>query len=101
VEGEEGGLAISTASPFRLEGAAAWEGAEGARVLVRGAGELAFSYSKGPDEEGRWEWLDGWDPAETGQLPAAVRVEFTVAAEEGRGKTAFVVPIPAGGGLGG
>ncbi len=101
VAGPEGGLAMSTASPFRAEGAAGWEGIKDPRVLVPGAVEVSFSYTKGPDEEARWEWLPSWDPAETGRLPAAVRVEFVVSAEGGARSTAFVVPIPAGEGLGG
>jgi prepilin-type N-terminal cleavage/methylation domain-containing protein len=96
--GEGSGIAIATASPFRVEGAERWEGTEKARILVPGAGELAFSYSVGPTEEGAWEWLPSWDPKERGRLPAAVRVEFSVPSASGPRKTAFVVPVPAGGG---
>ena len=98
-EGSE--IAIATASPFRAEGAEGWRGTEKARVLVPGGGELAFSYSPGPTEEGVWEWLPSWDSRETGRLPAAVRVEFSVPTPSGPRKTAFVVPVPAGGGTGG
>ena len=99
--GEGGGIAVATASPFRAEGAERWEGTEKARILVPGGGELAFSYSPGPTKEGAWEWLPSWDPKETGRLPAAVRVEFSVPSPTGSRKTAFVVPVPAGGGTGG
>ena len=100
--GEAGnGIAMATASPFRVEGAEGWEGTEKARILIPGAGELAFSYSPGPTEEGSWEWLPSWDLKETGRLPAAVRVEFSVSSPSGPRKTAFVVPVPAGGGAGG
>jgi len=99
--GSGGGLAMSTASPFRAEGAEGWEGTDGARVLVPGAAEISFGYSEGPTEEGTWEWLPSWDPEETGRLPAAVRVEFTVPSEGAPRKTAFVVPVPVGGGSGG
>jgi prepilin-type N-terminal cleavage/methylation domain-containing protein len=95
------GIAMATASPFRAEGAEGWEGTEKARTLVPGGGELAFSYSAGPTKEGTWEWLPSWDPKETGRLPAAVRVEFSVPSPSGPRKTAFVVPVPAGGGTGG
>lgn len=99
--GEGGGIAIASASPFRSGGADAWEGTEDSRTLVPGATELAFSYSGGPTEEGTWDWLPAWDPKETGRLPAAVRVEFGVPSPSGVRKTAFVVPLPAGGGTGG
>ena len=99
--GEGDGIAVATASPFRTEGAERWEGTDEARILVPGGRELAFSYSPGPTEEGAWEWLPSWDPKETGRLPAAVRVEFTVPSPSGPRKTAFVVPVPAGGGDGG
>ncbi|MHB8833979.1 MAG: prepilin-type N-terminal cleavage/methylation domain-containing protein [Desulfobacteria bacterium] len=99
--GEGGGIAVATSSPFRAEGAERWEGKEKSRILVPGGGELAFSYSPGPTEEGAWEWLPAWDPKETGRLPAAVRVEFSVPSPSGPRKTAFVVPVPAGGGIGG
>lgn len=101
LSGPAGGLALAHASPFRVEGAGSWEGTGGARVLVPGATEVSFTYSEGPSKEGNWEWLGTWDPKEKGRLPAAVRVEFTAPAEGGPRKTAFVVPIPAGGGFGG
>jgi len=99
--GEGSGIAVATASPFLAEGAERWEGTEKARILVQGGGDLAFSYSMGPTEEGAWEWLPSWDLMETGRLPAAVRVEFSVPSPSGPRKTAFVVPIPAVGGAGG
>ena len=99
--GEGSGIAVATASPFLAEGAERWEGTEKARILVPGGGELAFTYSAGPTEEGAWEWLPSWDLKETGRLPAAVRVEFSVPSASGPRKTAFVVPVPAGGGTGG
>jgi prepilin-type N-terminal cleavage/methylation domain-containing protein len=95
------GIAMATASPFRVDGAEAWDGMEKSRILFPGAGELAFSYSAGPTKEGAWEWLPSWDLKETGRLPAAVRVEFSVPSPSGPRKTAFVVPVPAGGGTGG
>lgn len=95
------GIAMATASPFRAGGAEGWEGMEKARILVPGAGELVFSYSAGPSKEGAWEWFPSWDLKETGRLPAAVRVEFSVPSPSGPRKTAFVVPVPAGGGAGG
>jgi general secretion pathway protein J len=98
--GEGDGIALATASPFRDEGAERWEGTENARILVPGAGELAFTYSAGPTEEGAWEWVPAWDLKETGRLPAGVRVEFSVPTPSGPRKTAFVVPVPAGGGAG-
>ena len=100
-DGEGGGIAVATASPFRAEGAERWKGTEKARVLVPGGGELVFSYSPGPTKEGAWEWLPSWDLKETGRLPAAVRVEFSVPSPTGPRKTAFVVPVPVGGGTGG
>jgi len=99
--GAGGGLAIATAAPFRPEKAGSWEGTDGARILIPGAAELSFTYSEGPDKEGNWEWLPSWDPKDPGRLPAAVRVEFTVPSEGAPRKTAFVVPVPAGGGSGG
>jgi prepilin-type N-terminal cleavage/methylation domain-containing protein len=99
--GEGSGIAVATASPFLAEGAERWEGTEKARILVPGGGDLAFSYSMGPTEEGAWEWLPSWDLKETGHLPAAVRVEFSAPSPTGLRKTAFVVPIPAGRGAGG
>jgi len=98
--GEGSGIAVATASPFRAEGAEGWEGKEKSVTLVPGAVELAFSYSPGPTKEGTWEWLPAWDLEETGRLPAAVRVEFLVPSPSGPRKTAFVVPVPAGGGTG-
>jgi prepilin-type N-terminal cleavage/methylation domain-containing protein len=95
------GIAMATASPFRVGGAESWEGTEKPRFLVPGAGELAFSYSAGPTKEGSWEWLPSWDMKEKGRLPAAVRVEFSVPSPSGPRKTAFVVPVPVGGGAGG
>ena len=74
---------------------------EKARILLPGAGELVFSYSAGPSKEGAWEWFPSWDLKETGRLPAAVRVEFSAPSPSGPRKTAFVVPVPAGGGTGG
>jgi len=99
--GPDGGLAVATAPPFRPEGAGSWEGTEGARLLVRGATEVSFTYSEGPTKDGTWEWLPAWEPKEPGSLPAAVRLEFTAPGDDGPRKNAFVVPIPAGGGLGG
>lgn len=95
------GIAIASASPFRAEGAERWEGTEEPRILVPGGGDLAFSYSGGPTETGTWEWLPSWNFGETGRLPAAVRVEFRIPSPSGLRKTAFVVPVPAGGGTGG
>lgn len=99
--GADGGLAVATASPFRTGGAEGWEGTEEARILVPGATEVSFAYSEGPAKDGTWEWLPAWEPQEPGRLPAAVRVEFTAPGDEGPRKSAFVVPIPAGGGAGG
>jgi prepilin-type N-terminal cleavage/methylation domain-containing protein len=95
------GIAMATASPFRSGGAERWEGTENARILFPGAEGLVFAYSAGPTEEGTWEWLPSWDLSETGRLPAGVRVEFRVPSPSGPRKTAFVVPVPAGGGSGG
>lgn len=99
--GEGSGIAVATASPFRAEGAEGWQGKENPGTLVPDAVELAFSYSAGPTKEGAWEWSPAWDLKETGRLPAAVRVEFSVPSPSGPRKTAFVVPVPAGGGAGG
>ncbi|HEX9190500.1 MAG TPA: prepilin-type N-terminal cleavage/methylation domain-containing protein [Candidatus Deferrimicrobiaceae bacterium] len=99
--GSDGGLAVATASPFRPGGAGSWDGTEGARILVLGATEVSFTYSEGPEKDGTWKWIPAWAPKDPGIFPAAVRVEFSVPGEEGPRKTAFVVPIPAGGGLGG
>jgi prepilin-type N-terminal cleavage/methylation domain-containing protein len=101
LSGDDGGLAVATASPFRPEGAGKWSGTDDPRVLVPGATGISFTYSQGPAEDGTWEWQPAWDPKETGRLPAAVRVEFTVETPEGPVRTAFVVPIPVGGGVGG
>ena len=92
---------MATAAPFRSEGAEGWEGTGDPRILIGGATEVSITYSEGPTREGVWEWRPEWDPKETGRLPAAVRVEFTAPAEGGPRKTAFVVPVPAGGGFGG
>ena len=99
--GPVGGLAMATASPFRPEGAASWEGTGDPRLLIGGATEVSFTYSEGPTREGVWNWVPAWDPKETGRPPAAVRVEFTAPSEGGPRKTAFVVPVPAAGGFGG
>jgi len=99
--GEGSGIAVATASPFRPDGAGEWQGKEDPGRLVPDAADLAFSYSAGPTEEGAWEWVPAWDLKETGRLPAAVRVEFSVPSPSGPRKTAFVVPVPAGGGTGG
>ena len=99
--GEGSGIAVATASPFRAEGAEGWQGKEDSRILVPDAVELAFSYSAGPSKEGTWEWVAAWDLKERARLPAAVRVEFSVPSPSGPRKTAFVVPVPAGGGAGG
>jgi prepilin-type N-terminal cleavage/methylation domain-containing protein len=100
-DGRENGIVMATASPFRVGGAESWEGTEKPRILFPNAGELAFSYSSGPTKDGSWEWLPSWNQKETGRLPAAVRVEFSVPSPSGPRKTAFVVPVPAGGGTGG
>ncbi len=92
------GLALSESSPFRADGAQGWEGTDSPRVIVREAGEVSFSYSLGPSKDGTWEWIESWNAAERGVLPAAVRVEFTTRSERGPLKTSFVVPVPAGGG---
>jgi len=99
--GPAGGLALAHAGSFRVDGAGSWEGTGEPRVLIPGATEVSFTYSEGPTKEGGWGWLPAWDLGERGRLPAAVRVEFTAPAEGGPRKTAFVVPIPAGGGFGG
>jgi prepilin-type N-terminal cleavage/methylation domain-containing protein len=99
--GDDGGLAMATASPFRSEGAGRWSGTEGPRILIPDAADISFTYSQGPTKDGVWEWLPAWDPRETGRLPAAVRVEFTVGTVDGPATTAFVVPVPAGGASGG
>jgi hypothetical protein len=74
-----------------------WEGTERARVLLPDATEVIFRYSPGPNEEGKWEWVEEWDGKEMKGLPAAVRVEFVTPSEGGTLKTALVIPVPAGG----
>jgi len=97
VEVSGGGIAISDASPFRLEGADRWEGTGTFRVLLPGASEVRFAYSPGPDPGGSWEWSESWDAVVEGRLPGAVRVEFVVTGKDGAAeKTAFVVPVFAG-----
>jgi general secretion pathway protein J len=93
----EEGMTASEASPFRLEGAAAWEGTEGSRLFLPGATGVAFAYSPGPNPEGDWEWVEAWDAGDREGLPAAVRVEFTTAPGGEPLRTAFVVPVMAGG----
>lgn len=91
------GLMMAAASPFRAGGPQDWEGTEGARPVVPEARAVVFSYSAGPDEEGAWEWVEEWDAAEAGRLPAAVRVELTTQAESGMPlSTSFVVPVLGG-----
>ncbi len=87
------GLAVSDASPFRQDGAEAWEGTEKARVLLPGADGLAFSYSPGPSADGTWEWQETWDFRDAGRFPAAVRIEFTMPSPDGPLKTSLVVPV--------
>jgi len=98
-EGTAGGtgMSVADASPFRAEGVASWAGTEGARVFLPGATDVTFSYSPGPSEDGKWEWLDAWDIRETKALPRAVRVTFTTQSENGPLENAFVVPVMAGG----
>ncbi len=91
------GLFLSEASPMRAEGVEGWEGTEKPRILFPDATEVTFSYSPGPTEEGKWEWVQGWDGSENKGLPAAIRMEFVTPAETGPRRTALVVPIPAGG----
>ena len=91
------GLLLSEASPMRAEGVDDWEGRGKPRPLFPDAAEVTFSYSPGPTEEGKWEWVEEWDGREKKGLPAAVRVEFITPSEAGPRKTALVVPIPAGG----
>ncbi len=92
-----GGLSVSDASPFRTEGVEAWEGTENSRVFLPGAKDVTFSYSPGPSDEGKWEWVDSWEVKEKGTLPRAVRVEFTTGSQAGPLRNAFVVPLMAGG----
>lgn len=98
-EGSAGsaGLSVSDASPFRAEGVASWDGTENPRVFLPGATNVTFSYSPGPSEEGKWEWVDSWDVKEKRTLPRAVRVEFTTQSETGPLTNAFVVPVMTGG----
>ena len=91
------GLLISVGSPLREAGVESWEGTESPRVLLSEASQVTFGYSPGPTEEGKWEWVEGWDSREKKSLPAAVRVEFLTPSESGPLQTALVVPIPAGG----
>ncbi|MBI5576775.1 MAG: prepilin-type N-terminal cleavage/methylation domain-containing protein [Deltaproteobacteria bacterium] len=91
------GLMLSEGSPLRAEGVEPWEGNERPRVLLSEASEIAFGYSPGPTEEGKWEWVETWDSKEKKVLPAAVRVEFVTPSESGPRKTALVIPLPAGG----
>ncbi len=92
-----GGLLLSEASPMRAEGVEDWEGREKPRALFSDAAEVAFLYSPGPTEEGKYEWVEEWDSTEKKGIPAAVRVEFVTPSGVGPRKTALVVPIPAGG----
>lgn len=94
--GNARGLVLSEAPPLRAEGVEGWEGADNPRVLVADASEVTFAYSRGPADDGKWEWLAAWDSREEKALPAAVRVEFVVGAEGGPRRTALVVPVPAG-----
>ena len=87
------GLAVADGSPFRQDGADAWEGADKPRVLLPGAEGLAFSYSPGPTPEGKWEWQETWDFKEAGRFPGAVRVEFTMPSGSGPLKTSLVIPV--------
>ena len=90
------GLAVADASPFRLEGADAWEGTDKSRILLPGADGLSFTYSPGPSQDGTWEWQETWDFKEAGRLPGAVRIEFTMPSESGPLKTSLVIPVFAG-----
>lgn len=91
------GLLLSVGSPMREAGVENWEGTESPRVVIPDASEVAFRYSAGPTEEGKWEWVETWDSMEKKSLPAAVRVEFLTPSEGGPVRTALVVPLPAGG----
>lgn len=82
---------------MRAEGVEEWDGADKARALFPDAAEVTFRYSAGPTEDGKWEWLEGWDSREKKGLPAAVRVEFVTPSGTGPRKTGLVVPIPSGG----
>jgi len=90
------GLGVSEGNPFRVDGVERWEGTDSPRIILRDAGEVAFTYSAGPDKDGKWEWGETWDAREKGRLPAAVRVEFLTPSDREALKTALVVPIPAG-----
>lgn len=91
-----GGMTVSESSPFRVEGAAAWEGEKDRRIFLPGVREVAFSFSEGPSPEGKWGWAETWDARESGKLPAAVRVEFTTSPGGTPLQTSFVVPVMAG-----
>jgi type II secretory pathway pseudopilin PulG len=95
VAGGEGrtGISVADASPLRVEGAESWNGTENSRMLLPGATEVAFSFSPGPTDEGKWEWDDSWDSREKGRLPGAVRVTFVMPSEGGPLQNAFVVPV--------
>jgi len=97
VAGPGGGLAVSTASPFRAE---VWEGTEEPRILVPGAESVSFSYSAGPAGDGNWEWSPYWYMEERGGVPLAVRVEFVVSEGETSRRTSFVVSIMTANGAG-
>jgi len=97
VSGPGGGLAVSTASPFR---ATVWIGTEEPRILVPGAEDVVFSYSAGPAEDGSWQWSSLWDPKAEDGLPSAVRIEFIVPVGETSRRTTFVVPVMTAGGAG-
>jgi general secretion pathway protein J len=92
----ETGISVADASPFRVEGAESWNGTENSRMLLPGATDVAFSFSAGPSDEGKWEWDDSWDSREKGRLPGAVRVEFLMPSEGGALQNAFVVPVMVG-----
>lgn len=93
----EAGLAVAEASPFRRDGADAWQGTENVRVLLPGAEGLSFAYSPGPSPDGTWEWRDTWDVRETGRLPGAVRVGFMTPSPGGPLGTSLVIPLFAEG----
>ncbi len=87
------GLAVADASPFRQDGADAWEGTNDVRVLLPGAEDVVFSYSPGPTPEGTWEWQETWDSRDSGRFPGAVRVQFTMPSASGPLRTSLVVPV--------
>lgn len=95
-EAGETGISVADASPFRMEGPEVWNGTENSRMLLPGATKVAFSFSAGPSDEGKWEWDDSWDSREKGRLPGAVRVEFLMPSEGGTLQNAFVVPVMTG-----